>query len=93
LVRDRLRRVPEQFSWVDHRLVRQAWIRRCDPRGLALYLLLVTVADVEGLSYYSVSMVLKNSPKMAFEKSPLLWPSKSPQRCGLEKSPPIGQGF
>jgi hypothetical protein len=65
LVRERLRRVPEQFSWVDHRLVRQAWIRRCDPRGLALYLLLVTVADVEGLSYDSdekASILLSLTP-------------------------------
>ena len=53
LCRDRLRRVPEQFSWVDQRLVRAEYIRRCDSRGWALYLLLVTVADAQGLSYYS----------------------------------------
>ena len=53
LVRERLRKVPEQFSWVDQRLVRQEYIRHCDVRGLALYLLLVTVADAQGLSYYS----------------------------------------
>jgi len=53
LVRERLRKVPEQFSWVDQRLVRQEYIRRCDARGLALYLLVVTVADAQGLSYYS----------------------------------------
>ena len=50
---ERLRRTPEQFSWVDHRLVRWDFIRRCDSRGWALYLLLVTVSDAEGLSYYS----------------------------------------
>jgi hypothetical protein len=33
-------------------------------------------------------MALKNSPEMAFENSPLLWPSKNPQGCGLENSPP-----
>ena len=53
LVRERLRKVPEQFGWVDQRLVRQEYIRRCDARGLALYLLLLTVADAQGLSYYS----------------------------------------
>ena len=53
LCRDRVRRVPEQFSWVDQRLVRAEYIRRCDCRGWALYLLLVTVADAQGLSYYS----------------------------------------
>lgn len=53
LCRERLRRVPAQFSWVDQRLVRMDYIRRCDCRGWALYLVLVTVADAQGLSYYS----------------------------------------
>ena len=50
---DRLRQVPAGFNWVDHRLVRQNYIERCDCVDLALYLFLVTVSDVEGLSYYS----------------------------------------
>ena len=50
---ERLRRVPPQFSWVDHRLVRDGHISRCTPEALALYLLLITVGDAEGLSYYS----------------------------------------
>ena len=50
---DRLRQVPESFSWVDHRLVRHNYIQRCDSTALALYLFLVTVGDVQGLSYYS----------------------------------------
>lgn len=49
----RLRRVPRQFSWVDQRLVRDGHIGRCGSDALALYLFLVTVADAEGLSYYS----------------------------------------
>lgn len=49
---DRLRQVPAQFSWVDHRLVREGNIRRATPDGLALYLFLVTVADAQGLSDY-----------------------------------------
>ena len=48
----RLRQVPEQFSWVDQALVRCGLIDRCDARAAALYLFLVTVADVQGLSYY-----------------------------------------
>lgn len=50
---DRPRIVPTQFSWVDHRLVRQHRLRDCEPPAWALYLFLVTVADAEGLSYYS----------------------------------------
>jgi hypothetical protein len=50
---DRRRVVPSQFSWVDHRLVRHQRLQGCDPAAWALYLFLVTVADAEGLSYYS----------------------------------------
>ncbi|MBM4461405.1 MAG: hypothetical protein FJ011_27220 [Chloroflexi bacterium] len=53
LCEERVRRVPRQFSWVDHRLVRDGFCRRCQPEELALYLLLITVGDAEGLSYYS----------------------------------------
>lgn len=49
---ERLRQVPEQFSWVDQALVQQHFIDRCDARSAALYLFLVTVSDAQGLSYY-----------------------------------------
>ncbi len=51
---ERVRRVPAHFSWIDHQLVRDGrYLKQCDPRALALYLVLVTVGDAEGLSYYS----------------------------------------
>ncbi len=50
---DRLRQVPEHFSWLDHRLVREHTIEKADVCAWALYLFLVTVADAHGLSYYS----------------------------------------
>jgi len=53
LIPSRRRRVPRQFSWIDQRLVRERHIGRCTPEALALYLFLVTVADAEGLSFYS----------------------------------------
>jgi hypothetical protein len=43
---DRLRQVPIGFNWVDHRLVRENYLERCDCVDLALYLFLVTVSDV-----------------------------------------------
>lgn len=49
---DRLRRVPAQFSWIDQRLVGERHTERCEVHALALYLVLVTVADARGLSYY-----------------------------------------
>ena len=48
----RCRRVPEHFSWVDHRLVRDGHVERCGSPALALYLVLNTVADADGVSYY-----------------------------------------
>ncbi len=53
LCSQRVRRIPPGFGWVDHRLVRHKHISRCGPEALALYLLLITVGDAEGLSYYS----------------------------------------
>lgn len=49
---ERLRQVPEQFSWIDQALVQRHFIDRCDARAAALYLFLITVADAQGLSYY-----------------------------------------
>jgi len=52
---ERLRHVPRQFSWIDHRLVRDRHIQGPSPQALALYLFLCTVADAQGASYYSDS--------------------------------------
>lgn len=53
----RLRLVPRQFSWIDQRLVRDRHIQGRSSHALALYLLLCTVADAQGLSYYSDTRV------------------------------------
>jgi hypothetical protein len=49
----RVRRVPSQFSWLDHRLVRQNHLTRASACAWGLYLVLVTVGDEHGLSYYA----------------------------------------
>ena len=56
---ERLRVVPEQFSWIDHAFVRGALIDCLDARTCALYLFLVTVADAQGLSYYGSATLAK----------------------------------
>jgi hypothetical protein len=53
IVPQRRRRVPPQFSWVDQRLVRDGHVQGRSASALALYLFLVTVADADGLSWYS----------------------------------------
>ena len=59
---ERLRQVPPQFSWIDHRLVRDRHIAGRSAEALALYLFLVTVADGQGLSYYSDAGIGKLLP-------------------------------
>lgn len=56
---ERLRQVPEQFSWVDQALVQQHFMDRCDARAAALYLFLITVSDAQGLSYYGTSTLAR----------------------------------
>ncbi|MGA6924802.1 MAG: helix-turn-helix domain-containing protein [Desulfosarcina sp.] len=56
---DRIRKIPRQFSWLDHRLVSEHYIDRCTHRAAALYLFLVTVADAHGMSYYSTQTLAR----------------------------------
>lgn len=53
----RVRRMPDGFGWVDHRLVGSGSMRRCSTDALALYLVLATVADRDGLSYYGDALL------------------------------------
>jgi hypothetical protein len=55
----RIRQVPKQFSWVDHRLVRDRHIEYCSHSAATLYLFLVTVSDSQGLSYYSDASIMQ----------------------------------
>ena len=56
---ERVRQVPEQFSWVDQALVQQHFIDRCEARSAALYLFLITVSHAQGLSYYGASTLAR----------------------------------
>jgi hypothetical protein len=56
---ERLRHVPEQFSWVDQAFVQQHFIDRCQAHSAALYLFLITVADAQGLSYYGAATLAR----------------------------------
>jgi hypothetical protein len=73
---DRLRRCPEQFSFVDHRLVRAGHLQRAEAKAWALYLVLVTVGDEHGLSYYSEPSLARllslSAPEIAAARGQLL---------------------
>lgn len=60
IVPQRRRHIPPQFSWVDHRLVRDGHVRGRSAPALALYLFLVTVADADGLSWYSEATLCRH---------------------------------
>ncbi len=55
----RRRRLPEGFGWIDHRLVRKNVIENFSAEALALYLFLLTVADKNGVSWYSDASIRK----------------------------------
>lgn len=60
---DRPRQIPPRFSWIDHRLVRDAHLSRLSTsHAAALYLALLTVSDARGLSYYSDKRLLQLLP-------------------------------
>ena len=59
---DRLREIPNRFSWVDHRLIHDQHLQQCSPNALALYLVLVTVGDRHGISYYSDRKLCEQLP-------------------------------
>jgi len=55
----RVRKIPKSFSCIDHRLVSDKHIDRCDHAAAALYLFLACVSDEEGLSYYGDKSIMK----------------------------------
>ena len=55
-----VRQVPKQFSWLDHRLIRDHHIEQCSHPAAALYLFLVTVCDARGLSYYTDDSITRH---------------------------------
>ena len=77
---DRLRTVPPHFSWLDHRLVRDRHLERISHEAAALYLFLVTVADSQGLSYYSDAAICE---RLAMEPQLLAHARNNLRQAGL----------
>lgn len=93
----RVRRVPAHFSWLDHRLVRDGHITGPGPEALALYLLLVTVGDADGVSWYSTGLQarllgvaparLERARRVLLERSLIAFEGPFHQVLSLEPSP------
>jgi hypothetical protein len=76
----RIRKIPKTFSWLDHRLISDHHIDRLSHPAAALYLFLVTVADAQGLSYYSDRSV---SQRLGMDANSLVQARKELVRVGL----------
>lgn len=61
ICQERLRMIPKQFSWVDQRLVHEGHLREMTAAGTRLYLFLVTVADRNGVSWYSDRSIVERT--------------------------------
>ncbi len=59
ILKQRIRKIPNSFSWIDHRLVRHRHMESCTHAQSALYLFLVCVSDARGLSYYSDKAIMQ----------------------------------
>jgi hypothetical protein len=77
---ERLRTLPAQFSWIDQRLVRERHLDACDAPGAALYLFLLTVADAQGLNYYSEGVLAR---RLSMSLARLAQARADLQRLGL----------
>ena len=60
--RERIRVIRKGFGWVDHRFVRGRFVDGRSPEALALYLFLVTVADADGVSFWSDRAICERLP-------------------------------
>lgn len=56
---DRIRRISGSFSWLDHRLLHNGFLRRMQPDEMLLYFFLVLVGDKNGISFYGYDSILK----------------------------------
>jgi hypothetical protein len=98
ILKHRIRKVPKQFSWIDHRLVRDRHIEKLTHPAAALYLFLVTVGDANGLSYYGDKSIMKrlsmdantlqNARKNLIKNEMIAWHKPLYQVLGLDSSQP-----
>lgn len=102
ILNKRVRKVPQSFSWIDHRLVRDRHIELCSHAQAALYLFLACVSDDKGLSFYgdqsimvrlSMDQQVLNEAKSGLIKNSLIaWQKPVYQVLSLEPQAPDRTG-
>ncbi len=103
ILNKRVRKVPQSFSWIDHRLVRDRHIELCSHAQAALYLFLACVSDDKGLSFYGdqsimvrLSMdqqVLNTARSELIKNSLIAWQKPVYQVLSLEPQAPDRTGL
>ena len=62
LVPQRIRKVPNSFAWIDHRLRSEGFLERLRPEDIGLYLFLAIAADRNGLSCWRLDRIQRAVP-------------------------------
>lgn len=56
---DRVRTINNSFSWIDHRLITDGYVKSLSRDEIGLYYFLITVGDKNGISYYYPDTICK----------------------------------
>jgi hypothetical protein len=62
LVPQRIRKVPDSFAWIDHRLRSEGFLEQLRPEDIGLYLFLAIAADQNGLSCWRLDRIQRAMP-------------------------------
>ena len=62
LAPQRIRKVPNSFAWIDHRLRSEGFLERLRPEDIGLYLFLALAADRNGLSCWRLDRIGRAMP-------------------------------
>ena len=55
--RKRIRKITGSFGWIDHRFVRDGFLRDLHPTEAMLYFFLAAVSNHQGVSFYGLDMI------------------------------------
>jgi hypothetical protein len=62
LTPQRIRKTPNSFAWIDHRLRSEGFLERLRPEDIGLYLFLALAADRNGLSCWRLDRIQRAVP-------------------------------
>ena len=57
IVAERIRKISGSFSWIDHRLLTDGFLKAMTSHEILLYFFLVLVGDKNGISFYSYDKI------------------------------------